>query len=93
MAEGVRGRAGRGAPSSFSSRSAATAAVRPELYEGGRAALEAGAVAGHDLTVEAAIAKSMHLLGQGLSGTRSPGRLTDDLAGEITVDPPEAPRR
>ena len=68
-------------------------AVRPELYEGGRAALLAGAVAGHDLTVEAAMAKAMHLLAQGLRGDALRRALTVDLAGEITVDPPAVPAR
>jgi len=62
--------------------------VRPDLYEGGRAALEAGAVPGHDLTVEAALVKSMHLLAQGLRGAALTTALGRDLAGELTVDPP-----
>ncbi len=65
--------------------------VRPELYEGGRAALDAGAVAGHDLTLEAAMAKSMHLLAQGLSGDALRRALETDLVGEMTVDAPPAP--
>lgn len=60
--------------------------VRPELYEGGRAALDAGAVPGHDLTVEAAMAKAMHLLAQGLSAAALATALRVDLAGEITVE-------
>jgi len=61
--------------------------VRPHLYEAGRAALDAGAVAGHDLTVEAALVKSMHLLGQGLSGVALRSALPRDLAGELTPEP------
>jgi len=60
--------------------------VRPHLYAGGRAALEAGALAGHDMTLEAAISKSMHLLGQGLSGDALRRTLASDLAGELTID-------
>ena len=60
--------------------------VRPALYEAGRAALEAGAVAGHDLTVEAALVKSMHLLAQGLSPSELRSALPTDLAGELTAE-------
>jgi L-asparaginase len=60
--------------------------VRPALYEAGRAALEAGAVAGHDLTVEAALVKSMHLLAQGLTPSELRAALPADLAGELTAD-------
>lgn len=60
--------------------------VRPALYEAGRAALEAGAVAGHDLTVEAALVKSMHLLAQGLSPSELRAALPTDLAGELTAE-------
>ena len=60
--------------------------VRPHLYSGGRAALDAGAVAGHDMTVEAALAKAMHLLAQGLSGTALSRALVTDLAGELSPE-------
>lgn len=62
--------------------------ARPDLYEGGRAALEAGAVPGHDMTVEAALVKAMHLLAQGLRGTPLETALGRDLAGELTPEPP-----
>jgi L-asparaginase len=62
--------------------------VRPELYAGGRAALAAGAVPGHDLTVEAAMVKAMHLLAQGLSGDGLRRALGTDLAGELSIDAP-----
>jgi L-asparaginase len=58
--------------------------VRPRLYEGGRAALDAGAVPGHDLTVEAALVKAMFLLGRGLGPEALGAALERDLAGEIT---------
>jgi L-asparaginase len=60
-------------------------AVRPSLYEGGKAALDAGAVPGHDMTVEAAIVKSMFLLARGLSKEALRAALEEDLAGELTV--------
>ncbi len=60
--------------------------VRPRLYAGGRAALDAGAVSGHDMTVEAALAKAMHLLAQGLTGTALSDALSRDLAGELTEE-------
>lgn len=65
-------------------------AVRPHLYEAGRAALEAGAVVGHDLTVEAAVTKAMHLLAQGLGVADLRAALPRDLAGELTPDPSSA---
>jgi L-asparaginase len=63
-------------------------AVRPHLYQAGREALDAGAVAGHDLLLEAAVVKSMHLLAQGLRGDALRGALLLDLAGELTPEPP-----
>jgi L-asparaginase len=60
--------------------------VRPELYASGQAALDAGAVPGGDLTVEAAMVKSMHLLGQGLAGDALRDAIGADLAGEMSVD-------
>ncbi len=66
-------------------------AVRPRLYAGGRAALDAGAVPGHDLTVEAALAKSMHLLARGLTGATLRDALGRDLAGELTASPQAPP--
>jgi L-asparaginase len=66
-------------------------AVRPRLYEGGRAALDAGAVPGHDLTVEAALVKSMFLLARGLDREALGRALERDLAGELTpADAPES---
>ena len=61
--------------------------VQPQLYEGGRLALAAGAVPGADLTVEAALVKSMHLLAQGLAGDALARALPSDLAGEMTIEP------
>jgi L-asparaginase len=60
--------------------------VQPHLYEGGRAALAAGAIPGADLTVEAALVKAMHLLAQGLSGDALGRALGSDIAGEMTIE-------
>jgi L-asparaginase len=66
-------------------------AVRPRLYEGGRAALDAGAVPGHDLTVEAALVKSMFLLARDLPEDALRRALGEDLAGELTPEPAIGP--
>lgn len=76
---------GRGVPVLLVSQ-CAHGAVRMPLYEGGRAALDAGAVPGGDSTLEAAIVKTMHLLAQGLSGEGLREAWGRDLAGEITVE-------
>ncbi len=51
-------------------------------YEGGRAALDAGALPTGSMTVEAATVKLMFLLGQGLSGEALHVAFVTDLAGE-----------
>lgn len=51
-------------------------------YEGGRAALAAGAMSTGAMTSEAATVKLMHLLGQGLSGEALRVAYATDLAGE-----------
>ena len=61
--------------------------VRPHLYEGGRAALSAGAVPGHDLTVETAVVKAMHCLGRGMAGEALREALGKNLVGELTPEP------
>jgi L-asparaginase len=58
--------------------------VRPTLYPGGRAAVAAGAVSGLDLTIEAALTKSMACLAWGLRGDALREALGRDLAGELT---------
>lgn len=56
--------------------------VDPGAYEGGRAALDAGAMATGSMTVEAATVKLMHLLGLGLSGEALREAYAADLVGE-----------
>jgi L-asparaginase len=51
-------------------------------YENGRAALEAGAMCGGAMTLEAATVKLMYLLGHGLDGDGVRGAWGRDLAGE-----------
>jgi L-asparaginase len=68
-------------------------AVRLPLYAVGRAALDAGAVPGADLTVEAAVAKTMHLLARGLSGEALRDAWVEDLAGELTAEKGPEPAR
>ncbi len=64
-----------------------------DLYESGRAALEAGAVSAGDMTAEAALTKSMHLLGKGVADERFKTQFEANLAGERTAPPePESSR-
>lgn len=51
-------------------------------YEGGRAALDAGAIGSGAMTSEAALVKLMHLLAQGLTGDALRAAYTTPLAGE-----------
>ncbi len=51
-------------------------------YEGGRAALDAGAMSTGAMTTEAATVKLMHLLAQGLEGSALGVAYAADLAGE-----------
>ncbi|MDP2310762.1 MAG: asparaginase [Pseudomonadota bacterium] len=51
-------------------------------YEGGRAALDAGALPTGSMTLEAATVKLMFLLAQGLTGDALRAAYTEDLAGE-----------
>ena len=51
-------------------------------YEGGRAALDAGAMGTGAMTIEAATVKLMYVLGQGLSGDGLRAAYATDLAGE-----------
>lgn len=57
-------------------------------YEGGRAALDAGAMATGSMTLEAATVKLMHLLAQGLDGDALRAAYGADLAGEGAADAP-----
>ena len=59
--------------------------VEEKRYATGDALAKAGVVSGCDMTCEAAIAKLMHLFGQGLSATEVAAAMTRPLAGELTV--------
>jgi L-asparaginase len=54
------------------------------LYPGGRALVEAGAIAGRDMTFEATITKAMWAMGQPEDSLR--GWFGRDLAGEVTIN-------
>ena len=60
-------------------------AIDPTLYEGGQQALEAGAISGGDITVEAALAKLSVLLGRGADLPAIRTAFTEDWAGERTL--------
>ena len=62
-----------------------TGSVKMNLYETGRQLLESGIISGHDSTVEAALAKLMFLLGQGLDAEEISRYMNTSLAGEITL--------
>ncbi|NOY27310.1 MAG: hypothetical protein GXP62_15690 [Oligoflexia bacterium] len=61
-----------------------TGYARPGRYRGSAAAQEAGATFAGDHTVEAAIVKSMWLLGQGAKGDEFRRRFNIPIAGECT---------
>ena len=54
-------------------------------YETGDAIAKAGAVGTGDMTLEAAYAKTIFLLSQGLTGTELSAWMGRSIAGEITV--------
>lgn len=58
--------------------------VRANRYVSGDRLSQLGVISGHDMTIEAAITKMMHLFGQGLRPDEVRFRLTIPLAGEIT---------
>lgn len=51
-------------------------------YQGGRAALDSGALSTGAMTLEAAVVKLMYLIGQGLSGDGLAAAYATDLSGE-----------
>jgi L-asparaginase len=59
-------------------------AVDATLYEGGQQALDAGAIPGGDMTVEAALAKLSVLLGRGVTLADVRAAFREDWAGERT---------
>jgi L-asparaginase len=60
-------------------------------YAAGSALADAGAIAGHDMTMEAAMTKMYWLFGQGLAPDVVKEKMGQDLRGEITL--PDDPRR
>jgi len=54
------------------------------LYESGKAALSLGAISAGDMTVEATITKTMHLLGKGVAGDDFKAQFEQNIAGERT---------
>ncbi len=61
-------------------------AVHSNRYMGGDYLSAAGVVSGHDLTFEAAITKMMFLFGLGLGHDEVVRRLTEPIAGELTLN-------
>ena len=59
--------------------------VHPMRYQAGQSLAEAGVISGHDITLEAALTKMMHLFGQGFSSEKVAEHLSKPLAGEITL--------
>jgi len=59
--------------------------VEMERYKTNEALLKAGVISGYDITIEAAIAKLMFLLGRNLVGEEIILKLNNSLCGEITL--------
>ena len=58
--------------------------IRQTAYETGTILQEAGVVSGHDMTIEAALAKLMHLFTRDLTVDQVKNQLQRDLVGELT---------
>lgn len=60
--------------------------VEAKRYATGDALVQAGVISGFDMTCEAALAKMMHLFGQGHSAVEAAQLMQTPLAGELTCD-------
>ena len=60
-------------------------AVQMHLYETGLALQEAGVVSGHDMTIEAAVAELMYVLGKNLPLSETLSLMRRPLRGEFTM--------
>ncbi|NNF01649.1 MAG: type I asparaginase [Bacteroidia bacterium] len=54
-------------------------------YQTSKKLLEIGVVSGHDISIEAALTKSMFLLGSGLSNNEIASQLQDSIRGELST--------
>lgn len=63
--------------------------VNPRRYLTGDCLDRAGVIPGYDITLEAALAKLMHLLGRGCTPEQVRERFVKPIAGEMTVTPIE----
>lgn len=59
--------------------------VEPDSYATGTALSDAGAISGHDMTIEAAIAKCLFLLSRDLTYDQIRERMEWNIAGELTL--------
>ena len=54
-------------------------------YESSRDLVDAGAISGYDMTVEAAVTKLYHLFSMGYDTEQVKKRMKEDLCGEMTA--------
>ncbi len=84
LLKGIKGLVERGVPVINISQCSA-GEVDMVKYQAGRAFLEIGVLSGGDMTFEAALTKTMFLLGQNLQGEAFREAFHQDLAGEISL--------